>query len=105
VNNVFPHYVSIKCECCGSDVFENGGIIVFIEDVETDTLKNAYFCCKGKCDTKLQARLVRDSEITTWFEISDLKNPDFYSKITEKGSQTLATKGLAAFSFCHKYVG
>jgi len=38
------------------------------------------------------------------FSQRGIYNPDFYSKLMEKGPQTLATQGLAAFVFCHKYV-
>ncbi|EKE03724.1 MAG: putative lysogenic conversion protein (Hypothetical protein) [uncultured bacterium] len=83
LENIIENYIPLNCEHCGKDLLKDNaiysGIIVYMENYETNTIENIYVCCKGNCD-RLLINKYKKTLIDKWEDLGDLSIPAFYIK-------------------------
>ncbi len=67
----------IKCESCKRDILtiEEGGLIVQVENTNTGDISQLYACCDSECYDYLKELKVGASEVDTYIDIAEMKNP------------------------------
>ncbi|AZI66172.1 hypothetical protein EIB71_00085 [Kaistella daneshvariae] len=89
---IFSEELSINCEYCNKNLLENKtGIFVTLrkpsdhnaEVYKRNPYEEAYFSCKGKCDTILKNKYLQtENYIDEWCDITDYLTPTGYIKKT-----------------------
>ena len=75
---LFDSQEPLTCAHCGKNLFEEPGIVVFIEN-EFGDYTDVYTCCKGRCDEVLQKR-IGENESDGWKDVTDFMNPLIFLK-------------------------
>lgn len=83
IHPLLGKYEPLPCEVCNKDLLRESvsgrtrGNIIFASrlDDEITTVESVHFVCKGNCDTRMEASLLRRDLATSWDDISDYCNP------------------------------
>lgn len=72
---IFTH--GIECKVCGKDLLKNSenGVLVLIQDKNTDKVVDVYTACKGEHDEIMRSKYNNNRYQEKWYELSDFTNP------------------------------